>query len=313
MKTTIYFTAICTLILSCVSCGKHVSYKTYTSHNKTYEVEIPSQYSLHNSINCMLAFTSSSENVTLSIDTIPTYVNLEDLTNDKAGQSFDYSIDETAGDSILVYKITRGNNMWCAHEIYQTKIVGRTKFVVKISSDKISKAELTKISNHICQSISIREPSIEESNTVTNNKQRANQYKSLSTSQYSIEYPNAWTVVHNVDEMIDAYIGESSGKFGCAISCFDTDYSFSKICEDMTENMRAINATINTASAITLNGQRAYKLSCEYSYGGQSVKEISYTFKKGNTLYNVKFGTNIESVNKNHTLIEHMISSFKIK
>ncbi len=111
--------------------------------------------------------------------------------------------------------------------------------------------------------------------------------------------------------MIDAYIGGSNGMFGCAISCFDTDRDLIEIGKEMAEFMKSINATTNTASTVSINGTSAYKLSCEYSYGGQSVKEVSYNFKKDSTFYNVKFGTDVEAVNKNRTLIEHMISSFK--
>lgn len=52
---------------------------------------------------------------------------------------------------------------------------------------------------------------------------------------------------------------------------------------------------------------------CEFNYQGIPIKTVAYSFKEGNTFYNIKFGTKKAQVDANATLIDEIMSTFKVK
>ncbi|MBQ8956991.1 MAG: hypothetical protein IJ057_00595 [Bacteroidales bacterium] len=84
--------------------------------------------------------------------------------------------------------------------------------------------------------------------------------------------------------MTDVYLGDSEGKIGCTILFFDTDYSHSELNEEANANMKNVGATIISSTKINVNGQPCYKTIFEFSLGDTEVKQVSYLFKKDETI-----------------------------
>ena len=58
-------------------------------------------------------------------------------------------------------------------------------------------------------------------------------------------------------------------------------------------------------------GQKCYRAIHEVRVKGQKVKHISYTFKKGDILYNIKFGS--VTTKKQDNIANEIIDSFRFK
>ena len=58
-------------------------------------------------------------------------------------------------------------------------------------------------------------------------------------------------------------------------------------------------------------GQKCYRAIHEVRVKGQKVKHISYTFKKGDMLYNIKFGS--VTTNAQEELADEIMKSFNFK
>ena len=64
---------------------------------------------------------------------------------------------------------------------------------------------------------------------------------------------------------------------------------------------------------ISIDGQPCYKSIYEFTLGDSKIKQVSYLFKKDETMFNVKFGNDKTEIDENNALIEKIISTFKIK
>lgn len=60
-----------------------------------------------------------------------------------------------------------------------------------------------------------------------------------------------------------------------------------------------------------VDGVKCYRAVQEISIQGQKVKHISYTFKKGEMLYNIKFGS--VTTKAQETLAAEITKSFRFK
>lgn len=295
-----------------------INYKTY--ENDVYRVEIPMDYSIKKSIGDIMSFEQEK---------LGSFISIQSLKNENLlyyaqkhnteGDKFSYSlIGQT--DTSCYYKITGNSVMWSAYQLYMTKRVGEMKYVISVSSssDAQSKNELVALITHIQKSLVSHSPKLDLSdNSSIKNVEEDNtdddSFAIRETKSYTIEYPKEWKVVSNPDQYTDVYLGDYQGKVGCTVLFVDTDYSLDEIIEDGNTNMKNAGARVTSNKKLEINGIPCYKTIFEYSLGNMNVKQISYTFKKGNTMYNVKFGNNKLTIDANIALIDRIISSFKIK
>ena len=113
--------------------------------------------------------------------------------------------------------------------------------------------------------------------------------------------------------MSDVYIGSTNGKIGFTVLFFDTELSLSEVINMGNVDMKKAGINVVSNKIITINGQPCYKQVHEFWMNGNHVKHISYTFKKGQKIFNVKFGSLYNEVNANTALIDEIIGSFKMK
>ena len=73
------------------------------------------------------------------------------------------------------------------------------------------------------------------------------------------------------------------------------------------ENVRQAGFRILEEKQMTVDKAKCYRAVQEISIQGQKVKHISYTFKKGDMLYNIKFVTTKEQEN----IAAEIIDSFR--
>ena len=111
--------------------------------------------------------------------------------------------------------------------------------------------------------------------------------------------------------MTEVYIGYQPDNFGFTIVRFETDYSLSEVNVEGNENVRQAGFRILEEKQMKVDGVKCYRVIQEITIQGQKVKHISYTFKKGDMLYNVKFGS--VTTKAQETLASEIIDSFHFK
>ena len=312
-KVTLLLTTFVALLYSCNN-ESVIQYKLHMSHNKAYEVEVPIDFTESESIGDLLAFTQEKSHSFIIIQQLKDGESFSHFAeNNNTGGNFNYSLVQQT-DSTRYYKVTRGTTMWCAYQLYMTKETGDNQYVISISSDVLGKDRLFTIMEHIQRSLTGLSQKIE---IIDGNKDvddgNNSTFTTRNTNYYSIDYPKEWSIVTNPDQMTDVYLGDPEGKIGCTILFFDTDYSLSELNEEGNANMKDAGATIISSTKISINGQPCYKTIFEFSLGDMKVKQVSYLFKKDETMFSVKFGNDKKEVDGNIALIEKIMSSFKIK
>lgn len=135
--------------------------------------------------------------------------------------------------------------------------------------------------------------------------------KSYATNYYTIKYPKHWQVQEHIDEMAEVYIGYQPENFGFTIVRFETDYSLPEVNAEGKKNIRQAGFKILEEKQMKVDGVKCYKTIQEIAIQGQKVKHISYTFKKGDMLYNIKFGS--VTTKTQESLASDIIDSFHFK
>ena len=132
-----------------------------------------------------------------------------------------------------------------------------------------------------------------------------------STRDYSIRYPAGWQVVEHLNDMTDVYIGNQSENFGYTIVRFETDLSLAEAKKQGNSNLKQAGVKILEDKQVFLAGMKCYRDVQEIRAFGQVSKLISYTFKHGNMLYNIKFGSVSKAAHEK--LAADIVASFKFK
>ncbi|MBQ8424312.1 MAG: hypothetical protein IJY36_08695 [Coprobacter sp.] len=315
MRVSEFVMCVCILIFA--SCegkygGENIKYKKYLSHNKQYEVEIPDNFTQTHALGDLLAFQQSSTNLILVIDILEDNKSIHEYLKNRHSESdFDYNL-YTSSDSTYYYKITRGlNPMWCAYELNAIKIIGDRRYKITLSSASQGREYMEILIKHIQESLSIYNR--ERGNLSKKQNQSNDLFHIRNTDYYSIEYPKTWKIIAGINEMTDVYIGSENDKLGFTIVFFDTEYSLFDIYNESKSNMIAAGAKLVLDKKDTINGEPCFVLSFEYQIEHQHIKDISYIFKKNNTMFSIKFGTDKNEINTNAELIKTIINSFQIK
>ena len=132
-----------------------------------------------------------------------------------------------------------------------------------------------------------------------------------STSLYSIKYPNGWQVVERLNAMTDAYIGSTTDDFGFTIVRFEIALPLAELNAEGNTDLQRGGIKILEDKLVEVAGVKCYRAVHEIVLSGQTVKHISYTFKKGDMLYNLKFG-NVKTREK-ELLVADIVKSFRFK
>jgi hypothetical protein len=299
------------LILSLFSCGKkkEITYEKYICLDKSYSIEVPSNVVQGKCIADFMSFEDSQYNLIISVgrineNSIYEYIGNKDIMDN----SFSYNLFQSS-DTTSYYKITRGNNMWSAYDLYMLKKIANANYIINVNSDHLGKAEMIGIINHIYTSMAQEIKQEDTSSSIKKTQKPINDI--YSHKYYSINYPNGWDVIEQLNEMTDVYIGSKEDNFGFTIVRFETDYPLSEINTEGKENIKQAGFNVIENKLITLCGMKCYRGIYEIKLQGQSFRQISYTFKKGNMLYNIKFGNVIEK--EQEKLATEIIKSFHLK
>lgn len=304
-----FFVGLAIQFFMLTSCEQQseVTYKKCSSPADTYTVEVPSYVAADMGIGDFMSFESEDSYLQILIqsveeETIGEYLRKKDFM----AATFRYN-HFVSTDTTSFYKITRGNNMWSAYELYKLKKVGDKNFVVMLHSSTLGQAKMIAMLNHISSSIKLKERKDE----VKGELQGESLWELYKTHHYSIRHPRGWQIVERFNEMTDAYVGDPTDDFGFTIVRFEVDLSLAELNAEGNANLRQAGIKILEDKLIEIDGVKCYRAVQEISVSGQKVKHISYTFKKSNMLYNVKFG-DVKTKEK-EILVDGMMSSFRFK
>lgn len=312
MKT---FYLIGTIAFSLIffSCSKKkgITYREYKSDDESYSAEIPSNTTKGKSIADFMSFEDNHTHLLISIyriseECISDYIHNKNITDN----TFDYNLFQSS-DTTSFYKVTKGNNMWAAYNLYMLKKMEKKNYLIAVNSDVLGQTEMIEMIKHIYSSM---KPVVdtESADTITMPTQTDILEKSYTTKFYTIKYPKQWKdVIKQLNEMTDVYIGSKSDNFGFTIVRFETDYSLEEVKKEESANLRQVGIKVSNSKQVTVDGVKCYRAIHELNAQGQKIKQISYTFKKGDMVYNIKFGSVTEQAQE--TLAKKIVDSFRFK
>ena len=308
-----FLTVLVVFPLLFFSCGQkqEQTYRKYSSFDNTYSIEIPSNASQKKCFTDFMGFEDPKSHLFIIIQ----HINEETLeefvrNNNITIKTFSHHLFQSS-DTTYFYKITKGNNMWSAYDLYMLKRLEGKKYVVQVSSDVFRKSNMIEMIKHIYSSM--KSNKVGETNVMSNKKyvQSIPLEKTYSTRFYSIKYPKGWQKQEHLDEMTEVYIGYQPDIFGFTIVRFETNYTLSEINRTGNENICQAGFRILDEKQMKVDGVKCYRAVQEISIQGQKVKHISYTFKKGEMLYNIKFGS--VTTKAQETLAAEITKSFRFK
>lgn len=310
MNKTIIGIAISLLLI--FSCGqrKEIKYNTYVSPDKSYSIEIPSNAVKGKCLDDFMSFQDKESGLIVSVKRVEESSIDEHIHTDRAVDGgFTHTLYHSS-DTSYFYKITRGNSMWSAYELYMLKRLNGKYYIIQVSSDKIGQSEIVKMIEHI--QASMKQNIMDKLQTTTNESaQKTYLESSYSNRYYALKYPKGWKIIEHLDAMTDVYIGSESDNFGFTILRFETDYCLSEINAEGNAGIKQAGVKIREDKLITVNGIKCYRAIHEINMQNQKVKHISYTFKKDNMLYNIKFGS--VTTKAQEALATEIMKSFYLK
>lgn len=307
-----YFIGLLLSIVIFTSCGhkKKITYIIYSSVDNTYSIEVPSDATRGRCVLGLMSFENTNSHLRITIQHITEGSIGEYIRNKNAiNNTFSYNL-FLSSDTTSFYKVTRGNNMWSAYDLYMLKCLDGKNYLLNVSSDVLGQSEMIEIIKHIYTSMKLNGKgegagaAIEEAEVVSLEK-------TYSTQFYSLKYPKGWDVIDHLDEMTEVYIGYQPENFGFTIVRFKTDSTLSEVNAEGNENLRQGGFRILEEKQMTVDRMKCYRAVQEISSHGQKVKHISYTFKKGDILYNIKFGS--VTTKKQENTAAEIIGSFRFK
>ncbi len=296
---------IALVIVACNSGQKNeVRYKEYTSPDKSYVVSVPDYIPANKCFADLMSFVKDDNFII--IQRISAEHLSDDVTNiiNESGK-FSFSQIEVS-DTTIMYQASKGLIM--AYKYYLIKKLPEANYMISVSSFTKSKNEIKEMGNKIYASLKpFQQADVETKDQNVSLKAD----KSYATSYYTIKYPKHWQVQEHIDEMTEVYIGYQPENFGFTIVRFETDYSLAEVNAEGNKNVRQAGFRILEEKQMKVDGVKCYKTIQEIAIQGQKVKHISYTFKKGDMLYNIKFGS--VTTRTQESLASDIIDSFHFK
>lgn len=300
------------LLLAIAGCSKNhpdITWSSYTCQDKSYTVEIPSNFSQYsNDIGGWMSFQKSSNNSSEAA-----FITIRPVTN--GFSSFDEDLNISPKFQYKVYKESDSlkfaecnKGMWNAVQLAMLKTIDSVQYLIVLSSQD-SRSDSEQVIHHIFDSMTEGTPIL----TAVDDEDNETGFAKYSNPYLTVSYPKDWIMVKNPDPMSDVYLGAGDESLGFSIVRFDTDASFDEIIGEAISGSYEGGMKITDNKNLTLKGRRCNRMVNEYEYYGIPVKTIMYTFKEGNTLYSIKFGTQKQYVDENIDLIEKIMDTFQIK
>ena len=307
----VYFIFLLFVVIMTSCNEKTISYKEFSAHDKSYTVQIPTDFSLKYAIDNTMTFTRESSNSSEFAIIVISQTNdgLSSFENSlKSDDKFKYSVYKRTDNAIFAECV---KGMWSAVNLGMLKTIDGKQYIIELSA-QVSRTLSEKIIEHIYNSMVGGVPSeITEDNNHTSDKGII--FKKYTNPYFSISYPKDWEIVAQPDQMSDVYIGAKDGSIGFTVVRFDTEYSLEEIVSEAKSNSEIYGMTVTSCDNIKLNGYVCNKMINEYEFQGVSVKTIAFSLKNANTLYSIKFGTEKKSVDDNLDLIQKIINTLSLK
>lgn len=137
------------------SCGqrKEIVYKKYTCLDKSYSIEIPSFVVQRKLIGDFMSFENEQAKLIIIVERI-NESNISEYIDNKGVLNNDFTYDLfLSSDTASYYKVTRGNNMWSAYDLYMLKKMAGGNYLIKVSSDHLNCSEMIEIIKRIYSSM----------------------------------------------------------------------------------------------------------------------------------------------------------------
>jgi len=298
MKQFFQFAA---LLIICAACNnnKAIEYKTIDYNG--LEMKIPTLLSLVRQ-DKELFRAESSNNQTLLIrpslgETFDDFVASVPL-NSKYNESY---IEQN--DTCVIVKSAK--RLYVGYTIYMSKKIDDQCYFIMYIGTPGTSSDINMV-KHIYNSIHLR--TFQQINGEVSN---ADDFLNYTNALFSIKYPLEWKTIENPNAMSDVYIGDK--KVGLMIIHFSSDLSLKEVNSEATNEARKNGIEITNDKLITIAKMKCYKSIHTIVVRGMKAKQVSYTFKKGDYVYNIKFGSEPRWINSNGELIDKIVNTFIIK
>lgn len=310
----IYFMITLPFFLTSCNDGsdKEEAFKEYLSPDKNFKVSMPISLNLDKrSRNNFMAFTK--ENVFIYISKQKNASLNEDVIKiNQTGDKFRFDLVEET-DSTKLYKYSKG--LLVLYEYYLIKRIKSGYYLITIKDNISNKNNIINTGLKIYSSL---KDNVKNDNKEIKKNKIVFTPKTYSSKSYVIQYPSDWVITENPDESTNLHIGSTKTNIGFTITHFSTNESLDVIQEASDNNMKQAGFDIVIKGKQRIDKSKAYfttyfmiNQNADVFTAEQNITIMSYLFKKGNILYNIKFG-NIE--NKEHEqLVNNIINSFKFK
>lgn len=139
------------LLFSCEE-ERVILYEKHISCDGAYEVEIPADIKRTHHIADFMAFIDEEKNFIIDLQQVQEEAPLISVVEKKTIDTYDYNLFQSS-DSTMFYRVTRGDNMWCAYDLYMDKIVNDKIYKIHVCSDILGKSYLVEVIEHIYSSL----------------------------------------------------------------------------------------------------------------------------------------------------------------
>jgi hypothetical protein len=310
-KYLLLFISLCLTLNACNTNNKPEKYKSFKIQGTKYTVSALENYAVYRQAPGMITLAYQSGSIQYIATIMKTNMNVSQFHQVAEGEVDTYRDKFTPNeqqntDSVIYYTFSKG--IFSSRLVCFLKKVGNQNFYCSFTS--IAFDECSKIANSIKLSIN---SATSENEEVAKVSQKKITLKSYSSSNFSVSYPSSWKVQQNVDEVTDVYIGSTTGAIGFTILHFPTDYTLNEINDEGKNNLIQSGAKILEDSKVTVSGVPCYEQIIEMPYNGQTYRQISYTLKKGDYAYNIKFGNDTKWLVENKNLVKDIVRSLKFR
>lgn len=138
-----------------------------------------------------------------------------------------------------------------------------------------------------------------------------NSLKVYHGKSYSIHYPKEWRILENPDGISDVYIGSEYSPIGFTVISLNIEEDLETVWKESNNNANIVGMSIIEDVLIYIDNTRCHKTIYQFKANGALQTHISYLLKKGDIIYNIKFGGQDKTISATIDLINKLIKTFK--
>ncbi len=321
----LYSILLSTIFISCNNGNEqNVPYKEYISPDSSFKVSIPNDLNLDSrSRSNYMVFTGDKKYI--YINKFADYsFDEESIKINQPGDPYHFDLIEQT-DTTKLYKYSKG--LLVLYEFYLLKKLSNGYYLISIKDDISNKSDIIARGLRVYDSLRLNHetPTQGEKAKETSPQKEAGKVSSTAdpsmnnyaTKKYSFSYPKDWIITENPNSVTDVHIGSNTSNIGLTVVSFVTEQTLESIQEEGDESMRQSGYDVVEFQTLEINNIRAYrrlyfainKDADILSDDEVDTRIISYSLKKGNQFFNVKFGNcNTDDKQK---LAERIIKTFK--